>query len=192
MYSCLFNSDNKPLLPGLFFTCYDGYMVTGTVDNPVNNVNFFANAVPIATSKTDTTKSIYGATSSISDISVGTNGCITTASTPDEFSVQWLGYFKPNSTTSWYFRTTSDDCSFLWIGENALKGFTTTNANVNNGGFHAEKTVESGALSLNANEYYALRIQFGEAGGGNVMKVEFSSNNKATWSSDGSGNYFHT
>ena len=43
MYSGLFNSSNSPLLPGLFFTCYDGYMN--------DNVSFFSTAPPIALAK---------------------------------------------------------------------------------------------------------------------------------------------
>ena len=192
MYSGLFNSSNPPLLPGLFFTCYDVYMGGTDASGALDNVSFFSTAPPIATSKIVSGKSIYGATSQIPDINVGTNGCITTDVTPEEFSIQWLGYFKPNVTsTTWYFRTTSDDCSYLWIGPNATTGFTRGNANVNNGGLHGSTTVPSNAIPLNAGIYYPLRIQFGGKDGGNVISVEFSVDN-TNWFSNGTDRYFHT
>jgi hypothetical protein len=185
MYSCLFNSSNMSLQPGLFFTCYNDYMN--------DNVLFFRTAAPIATSEIVAGKSIYGATSNIPDLSVGTNGCIRNASPPNDFSIQWLGYFKPNRTTNWYFRTTSDACSFLWVDTYATTGFTIDNATVDNRGLHSNKTKTSLAISLTKDVYYPLRIQYGEAGGDNAMKVEFSSTSNASgFVSDGTGLYFHT
>ena len=184
MYSCLFNSNNTSLQPGLFFSCYNNYMA--------DNVAFFNTAGPIPTSKTVSGQSIYGATSIISNLNDGTNGCISITSTPQNFSIQWVGYFKPETTSSnWRFRTTSDDCSFLWIGTNALTGFSTVNADVNNGGLHADRTIISNAITLTAGLYYPLRIQFGESTGGNVMQVEFSPDS-INWFSDGTDKYFHT
>jgi len=185
MYSCLFNSSNSPLLPGLFFTCYDVYMN--------DNVSFFSNAGPIPTTKIVSGKPIYGATPNIANLNVGTNGCILTSPNPFQFSIQWIGYFKPTLTTNWYFRTTSDDCSYLWIGSNATTGFSTSNANVNNGGSHPDKTVTSSAISLTANVYYPLRIQYGGGCCSNTMKVEFSATSATSgFVSDGTGLYFHT
>ena len=186
MYSCLFNSSNSPLLPGLFFTCYNFYMN--------DNVSFFNIATPIATSKIVSGKPIYGATPNIANLNLGTNGCILNyPNNPAQFSIQWLGYFKPNSTTNWYFQITSDDCSYLWIGNNATTGFTTTNANVNNGGGHGDITVTSSAIYLTANVYYPLRIQYGGGGGPNSMNFVFSSTSATSgFVSDGSGFYFHT
>jgi hypothetical protein len=186
MYSGLFNSSNAPLLPGLFFTCYDGYMN----DQP----SFFSNAIPIASSKIVSGKPIYGATSLISNISTGTNDCLVFNSPPQQFSIQWLGYFKPDVTsTTWYFRTTSDDCSYLWIGPNATSGFVRSNANVDNGGSHGDVTVPSSAISLEEGKYYPLRIQFGGGGGPNTMRFEFSTTSSTSgFSADGNGKYFHT
>jgi phosphosulfolactate phosphohydrolase-like enzyme len=59
-----------------------------------------------------------------------------------------------------------------WI-QNALSGFTTANATVNNGGEHAVQE-RSGTASLTAGVYYPIRIQFGEAGGGDVMTFNYS------------------
>jgi len=182
MYSGLFVGNTSPN-PGLLFTCYNGYMN--------DNVNYFSNAQPLAASKIATEKQIYGTINSIPNINTGTNSCIVDPSI--EFSVQWLGYFKPNVTSStWQFRTTSNDCSFLWIGDNAITGFTIANANVNNRGIHSgNQRVTSANISLTQGKYYPLRIQFGQSTGTYTMIVEFSSNGGFTWLSDGTNLYFH-
>ena len=89
------------------------------------------------------------------------------------FSVQWLGYFKPTTTETYTLYISSDDGSYLWIGANALSGFTTANATINNGGAHG--TVErSATVSLTAGTYYPIRMQFGEIGGGDVFTFNYS------------------
>jgi hypothetical protein len=91
----------------------------------------------------------------------------------DHFSRQWLGYFKPPTTETYTFYLTSDDASHMWIGDNALSGYTTNNATVNNGGLHGfiEK---SGSISLTANIYYPIRIMFGENTGADQMDFNYS------------------
>ena len=61
----------------------------------------------------------------------------------------------------------------MWVGSNAITGFTTANAIVNNGGAHGNQE-RSGTISLTAGVYYPIRIQFGEAGGGDVMTFNYS------------------
>lgn len=180
MYSGLFVGNTSPN-PGLLFSCYNVYMN--------DNVNFFSNAAPLAASKIATGKQIYGTVNLISNINTGTNSCI---SVFEQFSVQWLGYFKPSvSSTTWKFRTTSDDCSYLWIGNNAITGFTTANSNINNGGVHANITVASTNITLDQNVYYPLRVQYGQGVGGFSMNLEFSSDGGTTWNSNGINLYFH-
>jgi len=89
------------------------------------------------------------------------------------FSVQWLGYFKPTTTETYTLYISSDDGSYLWIGANALSGFTTANANMNNGGAHGQIEVST-TVSLTAGVYYPIRIQFGEIGGGDVFTFNYS------------------
>ena len=179
MYSGLFSVNTSPN-PGLFFSCYNGYMN--------DTVNYFSNAAPLDVSKIVAGKQIYGAINSILDINTGTNSCISVFT---NFSVQWLGYFKPHVTSStWKFRITSDDCSYLWIGENAITGFTIANSNINNGGIHGNITVNSTNITLSQNIYYPLRIQFGQGVGGYGMKLEFSIDN-INWYSNGTNFFFH-
>jgi len=89
------------------------------------------------------------------------------------FSCQWLGYFKPTTTETHTFYLSSDDGSYMWIGNNALSGFTTANAFINNGGAHGAVEV-SASISLTAGVYYPIRIQFGEIGGGDVLTFNYS------------------
>ena len=89
------------------------------------------------------------------------------------FSVQWLGYFKPTTTETYTLYISSDDGSYLWIGANALSGFTTANANMNNGGAHGQIEVST-TVPLTAGVYYPIRMQFGEIGGGDVFTFNYS------------------
>ena len=138
---------------GLFKTTYAGYYA--------DNVSFFATATPTA----------YGANPTTS---VQTT-IITEPGTDDgsDFSVQWLGYFKPTTTETYTFFTNSDDASYMWIGANALSGFSTANATVNNGGLHGNVET-SGTAALTAGIYYPIRMQFGERGGGDLFGFNYS------------------
>ena len=139
---------------GIFKTTYSGYHN----ENPA----FFATATPTSFGTNPAT-------------SVQTTS-ITEPSSDDgsNFSCQWLGYFKSTTTETYTFFLSSDDGSYLWIGANALSGFTTANSNINNGGAHGVQEV-SATFSLVAGNYYPIRIQFGEIGGGDVMTFSYSS-----------------
>ncbi len=176
------NSINNNFNSGLFYGVYSGYMN----DNP----NFFSTAslLSIGTSGTSGNQNT-GTVTNIPTITTGTNNFISsTGGNPENFSVQWLGYFKSNFTGTWTFYTNSDDCSYLWIGTNALTGFTTANSTVNNSGAHGPQE-RSGTVSLTSGVYYPIRIQFGESGGGQEMIVSFL-NPTLTKTSNGSGYYF--
>ena len=61
----------------------------------------------------------------------------------------------------------------LWIGANAIAGFTTGNALINNGGTHAA-TELSATIALTAGVRYAIRIQTGNGGGPGSHATSFS------------------
>ena len=94
-------------------------------------------------------------------------------STPTTTSIQWLGYFVPGTTETYTFFINSDDASYLWIGANAIAGFTTGNALINNGGTHAA-TELSATIALTAGVRYAIRIQTGNGGGPGSHATSFS------------------
>jgi hypothetical protein len=138
---------------GLFKTTFSGYF---------NDVpSFFATATP-TTFGTNPATSVQTTAISEAASNDGSN-----------FSCEWLGYFLPNTTETYTFFTASDDASYVWVGSNALTGFTTANAIVNNGGAHAVQE-RSGTISLTSGVYYPIRIQFGEAGGGDAMTFNYS------------------
>jgi hypothetical protein len=148
----------QPYAAGLYKTTFSGYFA--------DNVSFFATATPQA----------FGANQA-------TSVQATTISEPatndgEVFSCQWLGYFKPTTTETYTFYTSSDDASYMWIGANAQTGFTTTNATVNNGSLHGTQE-RSGSIDLTAGTYYPVRIQFGENTGGDVMTFNYSTPNIA-------------
>lgn len=91
----------------------------------------------------------------------------------DNFSRQWLGYFRPPTTETYTFYLSSDDASHMWIGNNALSGYTTNNSTVNNGGLHG-LTEKSGSVALVANNYYPIRIMYGENAVADQMDFNYS------------------
>ena len=149
------------LQSGLFGKRYVGYYA--------DNVSFFSTAT--LQGQTNITTSINNFTSSA-----------------DLYSWMWLGYFLAPTTGTYTFFTSSDDASHLWIGPNALTGYTTANSTVNNGGLHGVQE-RSGSTSLVANTYYPIRIMFGENGGGDIITVSFSGPS-ITKTTNGSGYYF--
>jgi hypothetical protein len=135
------------LSAGLFRTTYSGYFA--------DNVAFFATATATTTTVQTT----------VIEEPVTDDG--------SNFSMQWLGYFIPSTTESYTFYLSSDDASYLWIGNNAVSGFATNNATINNGGLHGATEV-SGVVSLTANVAYPIRIQYGEQSGGDVLTFNYS------------------
>jgi hypothetical protein len=132
------------LAAGLYRRTYTGYFV----DDP----GWFASATQTA---------------------AGADSTLAIAETPTETSIQWLGYFVPATTETYTFYTSSDDASYLWVGANAVSGFTTGNALVNNGGSHGVETA-SGSIALTAGVRYAIRIQTGNGGGPGSHATSFS------------------
>ena len=149
----IFLEEPVPYVAGLYKTTYAGYFS----DVP----SFFATATP-TTYGTNPATSVQ--TTAITEAASGDGS---------NFSCQWLGYFLASTTETYTFFTASDDASYVWVGSNALSGFTTANAIVNNGGAHG--VVEaSGTISHTAGVYYPIRIQFGEASGGDAMTFYYS------------------
>jgi len=136
-----------PYLAGVYRTKYSGYFA--------DVVGWFATA---------TATSTLVQTTSIED--PGTDD-------GETFSSQWLGYFVPSTTETYTFYLSSDDASYMWIGNNAISGFTTANSTVNNGGLHGSIEI-SGTASLTAGVYYPIRIQYGENTGGDYLTFNYS------------------
>ena len=146
--------------PGLSYKYVSGYFY----DNP----NFFIN----------TTSIIGNNVNNISDLSNGVNNNLSANVGTDLFSIEWTGFFKPTHTGNWTFKTSSDDSSLLWIGQNAVNNYANgqnqpINLMVDNSGLHGPDTRE-GTINLTQDIYYPIRIQFGENAGDQVMSVSFN------------------
>lgn len=93
----------------------------------------------------------------------------------DQFAFLWEGTIIIPTTGTYYFRTTSDDGSRLWLG--SLNGATSPYSFsgtpvVNNDGLHGSQTVTSTARTLQAG-VYPIAIAFFEQGGGQSMGVSW-------------------
>mgnify|MGYP003349097529 CR=1 FL=1 len=111
--------------------------------------------------------------------------------TGDYFSIEWIGYFRPLVSGLYKFYTYSDDGSYLWIGNDALSGFTTNNATVNNGGLHGGQLAGGNVqVNLTAGQYYPIRVQYYELQGGQAMQAEWELNNGGAIT-DWSGQIFY-
>ena len=155
---------------GLFYGVYSGYFS--------DSVSWFSSRTP------------YGSGFSTNGSNVGTfTNNVRTANSANYYSIQWIGYFKAQETGTYTFYTNSDDASYLWIGEYAEIGYTTSNATVRNGGIHG-MTTRSGTISLVENVYYPIRIQFGENSGGDNIVVYFKTPSNVNIY-DGVGYYYY-
>ena len=105
------------------------------------------------------------------------------------YSFEWTGYFRASVSGTYTFSTGSDDASYLWIGDNATTGYTTSNSIVSNGGLHGMRYRE-GQITLEKNSYYPIRIQFGEKSGGDNMVVRFKVPDNSEWIYNGNGYYY--
>ena len=167
---------------GLTYTVYDLYFS--------DNVNFFDGNT---TYKTGGATTYTGTVTSISSINVGTNNYVPSNSTFEAYSVQWIGFFKPDVTGVWTFYMNSDDAGYLWVGPNAASGYTMANATVNNGGVHSTAIQKSGSITLTAGVFYDLRVQYGDSIGGDNIVLAFkgpTGSSAATSTTNGSGFYF--
>jgi hypothetical protein len=155
---------------GLAYTVYSNYYS--------DTVGFFDTATLLAS----------GTTSNLSNLTNATGG---NRADNDQlvFSCLFSGFFLAQTTGNYTFTITSDDAGHFWIGDNALSGYTTANANINNGGTHGAQTVTSSAIALTANTYYPILIMYGNFGGPNSFAFSFTPPS-GTQTFNGSGWYF--
>ncbi|MEX0595190.1 MAG: GLEYA domain-containing protein, partial [Candidatus Paceibacterota bacterium] len=167
-YGMINSQDNK----GLTFNSYFGYFK--------DDVNFFSRA-----------KSVNKGNSSIfNDINTSTSGLLR-QNTGIEYSVEWTGFFVPNLSGIWNFKTNSDDASYVWIGNSATSGYSTGNALVKNPGNHPAKLSNEAAMNLDTNVHYPIRIQYGNGGGPDAFQFFMKSPN-GSYTTDGTGLFFNS
>jgi hypothetical protein len=86
-----------------------------------------------------------------------TNGQLVENSATYLFSMEIFGYFRATVSGTYTFSLSSDDGSYLWIGQNALVGYTYSNYNI---GTPAPNTAATYTVTLLAGTYYPIRIHY--------------------------------
>lgn len=188
-------SVNNNVQPSLFYAVYSGYM------NDIPNFFRTATLLPPGTSGTSGSNNqgyidVSGNSIPLGNYTLGTNGFAIgglEGTRPKNCSFQWLGYFKSNYTGTWTFNLDCRDCSYVWVGNNAVTGFTTTNATVNNGGTSGRTFKRrSSNISLENGIYYPIRIQYGVSSGQTLAAFAFSFSNNGGLSTTTNGyGYFY-
>jgi hypothetical protein len=79
------------------------------------------------------------------------------ASIAENTTVLYTGYLLATYTGTWTFTISSDDASYLWIGNTAVSGYTTSNE-LAGASWSGPGT---GTISLTAGEYYPVRVLYG-------------------------------
>lgn len=117
------------------------------------------------------------------------NTIVTTTETPVFYtrnSYLFIGYLKHDiDFLDFKIYTYTDDASYLWIGGNAISGYSTTNAHAKNGNIHANRySTNSLWVQLKKGVYYPLRYQYGGDGSynrsANLSYITKSSSEKIT------------
>lgn len=169
--------DGYTLRNGLFMRFYSNTYFS-------NNVNFFNTNTPTKTGVVTNFRNTYCATGGLSNpnpaqYQIGNVPVIST------YSVEWVGLFFAPVSGTYTFYITSDDTSFIWIGENALSGYNTSNTLINTLFVYTEITA---TISLTGGTYYPFRFQYG-AGGGDLLFFSFAPPNGGRVY-DGTGYFF--
>lgn len=88
-----------------------------------------------------------------------------------------IGYFRPPTTGTYSFWTSSDDGSGVWVGTLALQGQSRSagNATLNNGlGAGQGDTKRGASITLTGGVWYPIRIVHEEGGGGDNLTFSWA------------------
>jgi hypothetical protein len=99
--------------------------------------------------------------------------------TEENYTFEWVGYFKAPSSGNFNFYINSDDDVFFWIGTNAL-GTANTELNAHMGVTGGSSTKNTNSVTLVADQYYPVRIQFGEYTGAENCQLFYAKVGDAT------------
>lgn len=153
------------LLDGLTWKFYDGF-------NNSYSTSFYSNREYISIGRTvDTSNYRTILNGNYQGNSQNTGTYTGTWSYPTNCSIELFGYFRPTVSGTWTFWIWTDDTSYIWIGNNALSGFTTGNANATTNATISAAT--SFTISLIAGVYYPIRFQQTQSSGGVQMQLSF-------------------
>ena len=107
-------------------------------------------------------------TATVTDTTTATN--FTIASIAETTTVLYTGYLLADYTGTWTFTITSDDASYLWIGNTAVTGYTTSNE-LATASYLGPGT---GTIGLTADEYYPIRLLYGNGPSGGNLNLTYA------------------
>lgn len=136
-----------------------------------NDPTWFNSNTPNVMGVTTTLKNTYCATGGFNNPNT-TDTAVGGLAATTVYSVEWTGFFFAPITGTYTFYLASDDSSYLWVGNTAASGFTTSNALINN--LYTGPAEKSATTALTGGTYYPFRLQFGDGGGGEFITFSFA------------------
>jgi hypothetical protein len=103
-------------------------------------------------------------------------------------SWEWVGYFKPKNTANHTFDIYADENAYFWIGNKALDGYTTGNADIFSAAYIQGQIT---GLSLTSGVNYPVRIQWGHPANPTALGLALSYNDGINGTNNFSGVFFH-
>jgi hypothetical protein len=100
-----------------------------------------------------------------------TSGQTVVNNSQNNYSIEIFGYFRATVSGSYTFSLVSDDGTYMWIGSNALIGYTTSNTNITNA---SGTTATTCTVTLLVGTYYPIRIQYTQGTGGSDLQFSFT------------------
>jgi hypothetical protein len=151
-------------------TQYDGYNV---VDNPNDTLTLTPGAIRTGVKKVTYT-GYHDEDVTFTDTATATASTTATnfniASIAENTTVLYTGYLLGTYTGDWTFTLTSDDGAYLWIGANAVSGYTTGNANAAS----TYNTTGTVTVAITAGQYYPIRLLYGNGPAGGGLNLTYS------------------
>ena len=98
------------------------------------------------------------------------------------FSCEWVGYVKFPKNGTYKFSMGGDDACYLWLGNTALYDYNANNAFISIGGLHGVVFRSNTTKQMSSEEYYPIRIQYGQNYGGTdfILRITDSNNHPVT------------
>jgi hypothetical protein len=166
-------------------TQYDGYTV---VDNPNDTLTLTPGAIRTGVKKVTYTgyhdEDVAFTDTAVATASTTANN-FTIASIAENTTVLYTGYLLGTYTGDWTFTQTGDDGAYLWIGANAVSGYTTGNANA----VSTYNTTGTVTVAITAGQYYPIRLLYGNGPAGGFLNLTYSHTGQSA-TSDFTGKLF--
>jgi hypothetical protein len=166
-------------------TQYDGNDV---VDNPNDTLTLTPGAIRTGVKKVTYTgyhdeDVAFTDTATVTDTTTANNFNI--ASIAENTTVLYTGYLLGTYTGDWTFTQTGDDGAYLWIGANAVSGYTTGNANA----VSTYNTTGTVTVAITAGLYYPIRLLYGNGPAGGFLNLTYAHTGQSA-TSDFTGKLF--